>query len=259
MRKILLLFIFFQIAFGVIAENKLFLCADYTPDGKYSGAYESWSIQQGGNYMHIFYSSDNSIEDTLIVRIYKTFSRIDTNFYEYDHYYLIPGQSKKWAANKYTFTKPGNYRFYVYDKKNNNLLQTHNTSVAFQDQVYDSYLYTDTWYYYSTQLVVCDSVANETIYGQDVNFKSKAGYRKLNLLITQQNEKALKTQVILFKLYKLDDSGFYRKLVSTNSYFTNYKWFWTFLPFEIYQNGTYEIELYNEDDIFINTTKFNVY
>jgi hypothetical protein len=258
MVRTLVLTYFLLIGFFAYTENKLFLCAEYTEDGNYSGDYTTWSIQQSGSFMHIFYTSEEIIQDSLVIRIYKTYDRKDTNYYEYDKYYLVPGASKKWAANKYTFTKPGNYRFYVYDKKSGALLQTHTTAISFQDAVYDSYFYTDTWYYHSTELAVCDSVSDGKLFGQERNFKSKEGFRKLTLFIKQGNEKALKSNVILFKLYQLDDSGFYRKWVKTNSYFTDYKWYWTFLPFEVYQNGTYEVELYNEDDTFINSTRFSV-
>ncbi|MBK9328673.1 MAG: hypothetical protein IPM95_04995 [Sphingobacteriales bacterium] len=237
------------------AENKLLLCSSYSESGEYSGVFPSWNITQDGSYMHLFYESDTPVNDTLSVLIFKTFDRRDTNFYEYDRYYLLPGPSKEWAANKYTFRHPGNYRFLVFDLKKDLLLQSYNTLLEFENSVYDSH-FTDTWYYLNTQLTFCDSVVKGNIIGRKNSFTYNPNGTKVVVYIGQGNQLALKSDHILAKIYKIE--GAKRTWIKSNPYYTEFSWYWTYLPIYLNERGNYLVELYNEQDVYINSAALEI-
>ncbi len=252
-----LLFFFYAILnlLSVSAENKLLLCSSYSENGEYSGVYPSWNIAQNGSYMHIFYESDTPINDTLSVLIYKTFDRRDTNYYEFDRYYLLPGSSKRWAANKYTFTQPGNYRFFVFDTKKDLLLQSYNTILEFDKSVYDTY-YTDSWYYLNAHLTFCDSVVKGQIFGRNNTFDYNPNGNKVVLYIEQANQLALKSDHLFAKIYKIE--GDKRTWIKSNPYYTEFSWYWTFIPIYLNGRGKYLAELYNEQDVYINSATLEI-
>src|SRR4051812_11930984 len=103
--RILLMCLVMLTAFAARSENKLMLCTEYDVKGNPANAFPSWKIRKTGNFMYILYQSDTPIQDSLFIWLQKTYSRKDTAFYEYDHYYLVPDASKKFAVNKYIFTK----------------------------------------------------------------------------------------------------------------------------------------------------------
>ncbi len=254
MRRLFFLYSFL-FALSASAENKLLLCTSYNQDGEYSGIFPTWNIAQTGSYMHIFYESDVPITDTLSVIIFKIFDRRDTNYYEYDRYYLLPGQSQKWAANKYTFAHPGYYRFLVFDHKKDLLLQTHTTLIEYDKSAYDNN-YIDSWYYLNSRLVLCDSVVKGTIFGASNTFFYNPDGNKTILYIEQADKRALKTDHLFSKIYKLE--GDKKTWVKSNSYYTDISWFWTYIPVYLNGKGLYSIELYNEQDVYINSVTLEI-
>ncbi|MFN8237547.1 MAG: hypothetical protein U0T77_05205 [Chitinophagales bacterium] len=245
----------FFITLSAMAENRLLLCTSYNQDGAYSGVFPTWNIAENGSYMHFFYESDVPITDTLSVLIFKIFDRRDTNYYEYDRYYLLPGPSGKWAANKYTFAHPGNYRFLLFDTKKNLLLQTHSTLIEYDKSVYDN-KYNDSWYYLNSNMVFCDSVVKGTIIGKSNSFAYKPEGNKVVIYIEQPDHRMLKSDHLFAKIYKME--GDKKKWVKSNSYYTDFNWFWTFIPIYLNEKGLYSVELYNEQDVYINSATLEI-
>ncbi len=247
--------IIFSIFFPVQGQNKLFLCAQYQVDGSYTGAYKNWKIQKEGNFMFLFYESETSIEDSLYIRIDKVFDRKDTNYYEYDHYYLLPGLSKKWAANKYTFTKTGKYKISVYDRQNNLLTSPYFTTIIFDDSSYNNIHFPDTWYYSNSNMAFYEKVSGDTLYGKKEIFPYQPDGNKIILYIGQNEERPFKSNHLVAKTYTADKC---HELLGTNTFYIKDNWYWTFLTIYINQKGKYDIELFNEDDVFINSAKVEI-
>ncbi len=236
------------------AENKLLLCTAYDANGEYSGDYSSWNIQKTGNYMYLFYTSDKPVNDTLFITINKTFNRKDTNFYLFDHYYLIPDSSKKFAVNKYTFSKPGNYQLRVFDRKSEELLGMYTAFIGYNEDQYNEVFFTDTWYYKETSIFFCDSISEDMPIGKREVFNYDSNRNKITLYIENANKKPLKTNNVFIKVYDKEN----RKLILSDSYSLNGNWFWTYINIFLEEKGKYTLELYNADDVFINAADLEI-
>ena len=240
----------------VAAEKKLLLCSDYDKEGNPIGEFPTWQIRKTGNFMYILYKSSVPLTESLFVSFEKTFSRKDTNYYEYDHYYLVPDSSKKWAVNKYIFSKPGNYKISVFNRTSEELLQSYYTTINFLDDEYSEPFYTDTWYYSQSSIFFCDSigVGDGKLIGRSDVFEYQPKREKIFLYIEQGNKKSFKTQHLYIKIYTRDT----HKLVKSTSYSVSHEWFWTFIPIYLIEKGKYTVELYNEDDLYINSGDFEI-
>lgn len=255
MRLNLLLFLT-SLCFIINAQdNKLLLCTEYFNDGTYSGAYEGWNINKDGNYMYIFYESLSTINDTLFVRIDKSFNRKDTNYYEYDHYYLVPGESRKWAVNKYIFTKTGNYKITVFDRNNKQLAKPYITNIKIFDKDYNDMYFIDTWYYSQSTINFYEKTSGDTMYGKTDTFNYQLTGNKMILYIAQENKLPFKTSHLLVSVYSADIC---HEHISTYTYSVDEKWYWTHIPLYIYRKGKFSVEVYNEDDVFINSAKVEI-
>lgn len=247
-------FLLLSIRFA-FAENKFVLCTGYDKNGVYEGAYEDWSIQKGGNFMYLFYSSGTPINDTLFVKIDKTFDRKDTNYYEYDHYYLVPSDSKQFAVNKYTFTKTGNYKISVYDRNDSLLITPYLTNISIDEQAYNDMYFRDTWYYATSRINFFEKTIGDTMIGRNTVFAYNPNGTKVILYINQKETIPFKTRHLVSKVYTSDKC---HELISTNTYYVNENWHWTFISVYFSNKGKYIVELYNDDDVFINSGSLEI-
>ena len=236
------------------AENKLLLCTSYDNDGNYTGDFPSWKINRTGNFMYVLYQSDTPLNDSLYISLEKTFNRKDSNYYQYDHYYLVPGATKKFAVNKYIFTKPGNYRISVYDRLSEALLKTYTTAIGYTDQEYADKFFTDTWYYNESVIYFCDSLVNSKLIGKSDVFSYQPQREKIVLYVEQLNKISLKTDHLFVKVFNREN----HQLVQSSSYSIHNEWYWTFISIYIKDRGKYTVELYNEDDVFINQADLEI-
>jgi hypothetical protein len=239
-------------AFAMKAENKLVLCSGYDSTGSVTETYPTWKITKTGSYMYVLLQADKPVPDTAYITIEKTFSRRDTAYYLYDHYFLVPSANGNYAVNKYIFSKPGNYRIAAYERNTERLLATLHTVIEFRDDEYYNNFYTDTWYYNQIKFFIGDSISNGKLAGQSDVFAYNPGREKLSMYIEQFDRHAFKTDHLYLRVYLQD------KLVRTSSYMIDRNWYWTYLPLYISERGKYALELYSEDDVFIAGAKVEI-
>ena len=254
MRLVLYIFLAFS-CINSKAQNKLLLCSNYTNDGAFAGDYENWTIQKGGNYMFLHYTSSTPINDTIFIGIEKNFNRRDTNYYEYDHYYLITDSSRKWAVNKYVFTKTGQYKMTAYDRHNNQLAPIYTTFIRLEDKAYSDMYFTDTWYYEKSKIFFYEKTIGDTMFGKNNVFTYQPTGSKVILYIEQPEGQSLKTNHLLISVFS--DDKCHEHLFSY-TYYLEKSWFWTHVPIYFYQKGKYIVELYNDDDVFINSASLEI-
>ncbi len=233
------------------AENKLILCTNYSSDGTHSGTYENWSIQKGGNYMYLFYESISPITDTVYISISKKFNRKDTNYYEYDHYYLVPDSSKKWAVNKYTFTKSGSYKISVHNRFHTTLSSPLFTDINLAENEYNDIYFPDTWYYNQSKIYFYEKAIGDSMVGKSDSYLYNAAGNKIILYIEQENKSPLKSGHLFISIYTADKC---HEFINSFTYYINEKWYWTFVPINFNKKGKFIVELYNDDDVFINSS-----
>ncbi|MFN8295825.1 MAG: hypothetical protein U0T69_06485 [Chitinophagales bacterium] len=237
------------------AQNKLLLCSNYTNDGIYSGVYNNWSIQKGGNYIYIFYESSLPVNDTVFINIKKKYNRKDTNYYEYDNYYLVPDDSKRWAVNKYTFTKSGNYKIWAYDRNKQMLTPPLLTDIYLSESSYTDTYFTDTWYYNQSEIYFYENVLNDSLYNKKDTFTYNPNGTKLIMYIGQTSKQAFKSNHLFVSIYTADKC---HEHIGSYTYYIDEKWYWTHIPLYIYQKGRFVVEIHNDDDVFINKAEVEI-
>lgn len=248
-------FILFFIINDSFAENKLFLCNEYDNAGNYKGVFEDWQISKDGNFMYIFFESSEPVTDTLFVSLYRTNNRRDTFYNEYDHYYLVPGANKKFAVNKYIFSKPGNYKISVSDRNGKEMAKPYNTTVKLNDADYINMNFVDTWYYNSSVILFYEKTIGDSLIGMNTVFEVKTDEDKVVLYIGQKNKQPFKTRHFYSRIYTADAC---RKLIDESVYYVDETWSWTYVSLFIQQTGKFIVELYNDDDVFINSAPIEI-
>lgn len=251
-----LFFLFLLLNFhNSFAQNKLFLCTGYNEDGRTEGTFENWTIQKDGNFMYIFYQSATPINDTLFVTLERVFNRRDSNYYEYDHYYLVPDVSKKWAVNKYTFTQAGNYKIRVYDRTGNELAAPYTAEIDMDEKAYIDMHFTDTWYYEQSSIFFYEKAVGDSMIGKSNLFKYEAPQTKVMVYIDQSKTKTFKTNHFFVSVYTADKC---REFINSYTYYVKEDWHWTFVPLYFNKPGKYSVEIYNDDDVFINSAAVEI-
>ena len=253
-------FIFSVILFAFIcsstnAQGKLIICSEYKQDGSYTGVYNNWFINKKGNFMYLFYESSTAVSDTVFVKLDKQFNRRDSNYYELDHYYLIPSGNKKWAANKYIFTKPGKYRISAYNRNGDLLTAPYYTTISFAENEYDDLFLKDSWYYESSIIEFYEKAIGDSMIGKNDVFNYQPNNTNITLYILQQNKKPLQSQHLFVSVYSDDKL---HEHISSYPYYIDASWHWTFLPVKMERKGKFIVEIYNDDDVFINSAKIEI-
>lgn len=254
MRLFILLF-FLLLTFSLSANNLFLLCSDYDIDGNPINTYKNWVINKKGNFMYILFKSNENLKDKYYLRIEKMYNRNNNTFYLYDKFLLNTDSTKNWVANKYTFLKNGNYRFAIYKNNEAYPFDSLFTTLNYPTDVYTDDGYLDTWYYTNTSMLFCDSVYKDELIGVKDSFNLNLN-KNINIYIGNEVGKNLRTDRMIGRLYSLIDNN--KILYRTDIYYTKYTWQWSNLNLFIDKKGTYLIELYSEDDIFINSRKITI-
>lgn len=247
--RLLLFFLFFMFSnFSCNAQRKLMLCTNYDNEGKYSGVLDDIYINKNGNFMYVFYESMSQINDTVFISIEKDYNRKDTNFYKFDHYYLVPDASKKWAVNKYIFTKPGRYKFSIYNRNGDEIAMPYYAKIGYYDNEYDDLLIKDTWYYNTSKITFYEKNIGDSLIAENTVFNYQAAETKIILKIEQINKKPLNTNNLFVKIYTEDKN---HELISSDAYYVNSNWWWTYVPIYFKNKGKFMVEVYTNNDVFI--------
>ena len=224
--KQIIIFLLFCCSINTIDASTIFtVCADYDNTGNPINSYNIWSVKRAGNFMYIFLKSDQLLTKKYHVRIEKQYNRNDTSFLLFDRFDLKNDGTQNWIANKYTFLKSGIYKFLLFEDEIETPINTYYTTILYTEDTYVEDGFVDTWYYRNTDFGFCDSIQYDKLW--------------------------LKTDRMLAKIYKIEKNE--KKFLFTDVFFTQYNWKWTFLDLYLQKKGKYLIELYNEEDVFINS------
>lgn len=205
--------------------------------------------------MYLFYEASSPIYDTLYIKIQKDFSRKDSNYYQFDHYYLVPDISKKWAVNKYIFSKPGRYKISVYNRNGAEITEPLLTKIIYNENEYDDLMIKDTWFYNQSKITFYEKNIGDSLIAENIIFNYQPSETKVILKIEQENKKPLNSNNLFVKIYTDDEN---HKFISSNAYNINENWWWTFIPIYIKNKGKYLVEVYTNNDIFIQSKKIEV-
>lgn len=254
-----LLIILLVITASITKAQSLVMCESYDEQGIGTGLYTSWDIPADGGFVYLLYKQNGTMNPSALWYLY-----IDYDWYSngqlsaYETLTLTPERGKNWIVYDYKFKDPGSYRAYIMQDG------VEMASVSFTIQYQEGVTPTsttdntikvkDTYYYEDSEVTFCSSVGTD---GNAVNPSSSlvlTGSSIETTVLVDNNYKAFETSKVFVDVYKDAAADPY------DSFTIDIQPDWDYMHFKMTfaAPGTYYVDLYTADDIFINTGTIEV-
>lgn len=236
--------------------NRVVLCDSYDDNGVPTGINKNWDISKKGSYVYILYTQDRPITSSLLLYVDKknssgSYVAFDTQDFTYDP----KTDRKKFAVYDYKFTESGDYKISVVSTGDNKELASTLTNIGYmkdekeKEKEKSSGEY-DTYYYENSKLIFGESADDKgVVKGEATTFKLINGKRDL-IVKVEQDEDLNVTQIIM-DVYGGTD--YKDKIYSQTFDIASKTWNWVKMPVNLTKAGKYVIDLYTQDDVFINS------
>ncbi|QQR98211.1 MAG: hypothetical protein IPK18_01340 [Sphingobacteriales bacterium] len=254
MKKLLFVAVLSMISTLIFAQ-KVVLCEDYDKTtGVPSGVYASWNVKSSGSYIYTIYTQSKPITKTLSVYIDKKSS--SGSYVAYETHFIEESESKgrKWAMIDLKFSEAGDYKISISDGAGNELASTYAVISYIDDEDEDNDDdEIDTYYYENSEISIAEDI-NKSTY--EIINKTDEAYlssiRGKEFYIIVENDKVFKTNLFYVGIYLGDD------LLETLEIDVEEGWDIAWTNYSFTKKGNYTIDVYNADDIYVNTTEFVV-
>lgn len=254
------LFILLSAAFRADAQS-IVLCESYDTKGTASGIYTSWDIKADGGFIYILYNQQNILNTSSVWYLY-----IDYDWYKngeltaYETISLTPERGKNWVVYDYKFKDVGKYRAYI--MKDGVEQASVNFEINYEKGVTPpggSSTVTsgeiDTYYYEGSFIQFCSSVdANGNAQNPTTSYILPYAGTIETVVLLDNNMKELKTNLITVDVYKDGATDPY----DTFTINVQPEWDYCYFKLNLAAPGSYYVDLYTADDIFINTATLTV-
>ncbi len=264
MKSLILAFIIFasSITAGISQSDQsgqsVVLCESFDEFGTASGLFESWNIDYDGGYVYILYKQIYAITSSeLYIQVDKK-SAYTYEYISYNKLTLTPETGKNWVMYDYFFTEVGEYKFTV--MMDGKVAATAYTEIFVIDA--DSFDLANedtsmsTFYYEDSFVTFCEEVTDGKMIGEAESFPlGTTGSVTVTIYIA--NDKVFKTD--LFYIDVFEDLG--DDFIDYDSYNITIQpeWDYAFVKQTFTRKGTYIIDVYNADDIYVNTGEVVIY
>jgi hypothetical protein len=237
--------------------EKVVLCDSYDDYGIPTGVHTNWDIDTAGGYVYVLYSQDYDIRQKLSLYVDRkkedgTYAAFDTRYFSFD-----ATNTKKFAVYDFKFTKAGDFKISVMG--NGKALATTYCNVAVTETS-ANYLNkkkaqkngdaVDTYYFEKSKITFGDAIDDKAVVtGEATVFYLRNGKRDIMAKLQQDND--LKVTQVLVEVYGGTD---YKEKIASQLYDIPSKtWNWMKVPLSFNKPGKYVVDMYNEDDVFINS------
>lgn len=263
MKKLLFISMLLLSTLATFAQ-KVVLCEDYDKTtGEPSGVYKNWDIKASGSYIYIIYTHNKQIKNELVVYIDKKYS--DGEYGAFDTQYISTSETKgkNWAMLDFKFTEAGEYKIIIlengkelaytyttigyqegYEPTSNNNSNSNNNND--DDEI-------DTYYYENSEVSVATSVDDKTF---EVSGKKESEYlsniRGKELYIVVEQDSEFKTDLFYLDI-ELNGEFLETKEIEVES-----NWNIAWHKYSFTKRGKYYIEVYNANDVYVNSIEFEV-
>jgi len=242
---------------GTATAQSIVLCESYDTNGNATGIYNTWDINADGGYVYIVYKQPN----TFTPGTWYLYMDYDWNktgvLTAYETISLDPERGKNWLVYDYKFKDVGKYRAYI--MKDGVEQASVNFEIQYADGVTPASTTTsstiDTYYYEDSFVEFCSSVDSN---GRSVNpvtsYTLPSGGIVETVVLLDNDFKEFKTTKIWVDIYKDNAEEPY----DTFSVDVQESWDYCWFKVKFTAPGTYYVDLYTADDIFINTGTITV-
>lgn len=234
--------------------NRVILCDSYDDNGVPTGVNKNWDISKNGSYVYILFTQDKPITSKLLLYVDKkntsgNYAAFDTQDFTYDP----KTDRKKFAVYDYKFTESGDYKISVVSAGDNKELASTLTNIGYMKDEKEKVKSTDskdTYYYENSTMTFGESVDDKAVVkGEATSFKLINGKRDIFVKLEQDAD--LDVTQIIMDVYGGTD--YKEKIYSQTFDIASKTWNWVKMPVNFTKAGKYVVDLYTQDDVFINS------
>lgn len=168
---------------------------------------------------------------------------------------LTPESGKNWLMYDYFFSEAGKYKITI--MMDGKVAATTTTEIFVVDS--DDYDYTDadssinTFYYEDSEVSFCTSISEGNMIGESESFQLGSGGSVDVVIYITNDYRPFKTDLFYIDVYLGDEE------VDSFNIQVEEDWDYAHVKQTFTKPGTYMIDVYNADDIFINTGEVTIY
>lgn len=253
----IVMFVMFTIS--AFAQKKIEACESYDEKtGETSGVFSSWDASAKTPYVYyVFYNDGKKITEDIFLYVDK-YNEKTREYDIFDTRDMVISDNKKWAMFDYDFTEGGKYKLAAANANGEILASVVNTinwsGEKADKKSDDSDDEVDTYYYENSEVLFCTGVSeNGEPEGESDEFTMSRGASSIEVTTYVSNDKPFKTSKFYVDIYDSDE-----ELVDTYEYTVEEDWDWAKFPITLKKRGEYNIDVYNADDIFVNSASLTI-
>lgn len=257
MKKLLLACAFLlPIVLFAQTNMKVQFCEKYDAvTGETSGYYNSWDINPTGGFIYVVYSQNEPIKEPLVLEIERKEDG-EYTFFASRNFLNDISARKTYAMFDMEFKKEGTYKVTVKTKNGKYLAET-TTKISVvdpSDKTTTADGITSDYYEDSKVKFGTNIDDNAKITGEGTEFKLKNGVADIQIMIL--NGKVFKSEKVKLSVYKkiMKNGKEETNLVQTipvTGIAEDWDWIKTNIVFK--EKGDYIVDVWNENEVFINT------
>lgn len=253
------LVMFIMFSASVFAQKKIEACEDYDKKtGETSGVYTSWDASAKTPYVYFVFSNDGKRIDGDVFLYVDKYNEKTREYDIFDTKTMEISENKKWAMFDYDFTEGGKFKLSAADEDGNILASVINTinwsgekGSSSSDDESDE---VDTYYYENSEVLFCTSVSeNGDPDGVAEEFSMPRGATSIDVTTYVSNDKPFKTTKFYVDIYDSNSD-----LVDTYEYNIEEDWDWSKFSITLKKRGDYTIDVYNAEDVFVNSATLTI-
>lgn len=254
------LFLMLSAAFRAEAQS-IVLCESYDAEGNASGIYTTWDIKADGGFIYILYKQPNTLNSSSLWYLYIDYDWDNTGkLTAYETITLTPERGKNWIVYDYKFKDVGDYRAYI--MKDGVEQASVSFNIGWEEGVTPPASGStttsgtiDTYYYENSSITFCSSVdANGDAVNPTTSYVLPSGGTVETIVLLDNALKPLQTTLVYVDVYKDGATEPY----DTFSINVQTEWDYCWFKLNLAAPGSYYVDLYTADDIFINTATLTV-
>lgn len=248
------------LTFHIAFSQQVYFCSNYTEEGEPIGKSIVWNIEPSGGYVYILYNNgkDNIITSELSLLINKL---SNNKYHKYDTRSITVENNKNWTMYDYLFTEAGDYKITILDANSKELAKDYLSISIIEKSQQEETVYDeknsknknilDTYFYESSELTFCAGI-DKNGKAIDPNSTWTIGKDGGFVYCLIDNKAPLKSDQLIVDIYKKKGSD-YSKFVDTKYLDVESEWHYAYLKYTFYDPGEYKFNVYNKDEVWINT------
>ncbi len=264
MKKYILTLVLFTAAIATAygqdgqSGQSVVLCESYDEFGTASGIFGTWNVDLDGGYVYIVYKQIYVINTSAMYLQIDKKSDYSEDYLAQKTLTLTPESGKNWLVYDYFFSEAGEYKISII--MDGNVAATAFTEIFVVDadsiNLANGDTIINTFYYEDSYVTFCQDVTEGKMVGEAESFPlGESGSVTVTIYIG--SDKPFKTDLFYIDVFEDIEEDF--KDYDSYNITINPDWNFSFVKQTFTKKGTFVIDVFNADDIYVNTGEVVIY